>query len=86
MQGWPLRGRRAPLWAVACQMSEAWHVPPWVIWERPDAMIWINRMQIYQVERHAAQTKGPLPPLGPSAPHDYSAFTGDIPYAVLPED
>lgn len=67
-------------------MSEVWGVPPWVIYTHPGAARWINRMQIYQAEAHAARTKGPLPSLGPAALGDIRAFNGDIPVAVMTED
>ena len=66
-------------------MSEVWGVPPWEIYHHPGAARWINRMQIYQAEAHAARTKGPLPALGPTAPDDITAFNGDIPVHIATE-
>jgi hypothetical protein len=65
-------------------MSEAWGVPPWEIWERPGAARWINRMQIWQAEAHAARN-GLTPPSIPGG-SDFASVSGDIPFATMPED
>lgn len=54
------RKRGAPLWAAAVQMADRWHVPPWVVWEHPDAALWMQRARVYDEEAEDAREGRPF--------------------------
>jgi hypothetical protein len=79
-RGWKKAG--APLWAVACEYSEVWGVPPWEIWAKPGAARWLNRMRVWREETAAARDDRPAPRIdGEREADKIREFQGDIPYA-----
>lgn len=51
-----LRGlkKKAPAWVVACQLAEAWHVPPYAVMDAPGSWLWARRWGVYQEEKARA--------------------------------
>lgn len=51
------QGGRAPAWASALQMAEAWGMHPADVLARPGGLRWAARFRVYRDELHAAQKK-----------------------------
>ena len=51
------QGGRAPAWASALQMAEAWGIHPADVLARPGGLYWAARFRAYRDELHEAQKK-----------------------------